>query len=219
VAELYSGATTEFVELTTQNRIADTLREAFLADQGFEPSRSEVLSWRASLRALSSAIERAALRDHGILLEYRLPLSSLRLDALLTGLDPHDHPKAVIVELKQWDDAEESGVPECVGVRYGPRIKDVPHPSAQVRQYRDYLADTHSAFTVGDPGTGRLGLSACAFLHDLRDDPASELFAERHRHLLDAFPLFPGERVDDLAAWLEERLGGGHGAPLLQQVR
>lgn len=219
MTELYSGSTTAFVELTTQNRIAETLRAAFVDDQGFEPPRSEVLSWRASLRALAGAVERAGLDDHGILLEYRLPLSSLRLDALLTGLDPWQRPKAVIVELKQWDDALVSDVPECVGVRYGSRIKDVLHPSAQARQYRDYLADSHSAFTVADAEADALGLSACAFLHDLRDDASSELFADRHRHLLDAFPLFPGERVDDLAAWLEERLGGGHGLALLPRVR
>ena len=40
------------------------------------PSPSEERSWSNSLRALSSAIQLGGFTDHGILLEYQLPLSS-----------------------------------------------------------------------------------------------------------------------------------------------
>lgn len=215
MTEFYSGPTTEFIALARDNEIAERLRRAFFAEQGFEPPRSEQLSWRNSLRALANAVDRAGLHDHGIILEYRLPLTSMRLDAMLTGLSPAEREYAVIVELKQWDDAQPSPVPECVAVRYGKRLKDVPHPSVQVRQYERYLADCHTAFA---PGEG-LALASCAFLHDMRHDPASELLHPRHADVLDRYPLFPGDQVQDLADWLEERLGGGHGVPLLRRVR
>jgi hypothetical protein len=35
-------------------------------------------------------------------LEYQLPLTSRRLDALITGEDKHGVQNAAIVELKQW---------------------------------------------------------------------------------------------------------------------
>jgi uncharacterized protein len=214
MTELYWGPTTAFLEEVTHNRMAETLRQAWFDDRGFEPSASEVRSWRNSLKALANAVRLAGLNDHGILLEYQLPLSSLRLDALLTGTDREGRPGAVIVELKQWDDALPSPVPECVGVTYGGRLKDVLHPSAQARQYRLYLADTHSAFA-----DGAVWLGACAFLHDFIHDDGSELLSPRHANLLGVYPLFAGDRVQDLAQFLDDRLGAGGGLPVLQRVR
>jgi uncharacterized protein len=88
MSQLWAGPTTGFLEEVTQNRIAETLRNAWFEDRGFEPSPSELRSWRNSLRALGNAVRLAGLDDHGLLLEYQLPLSSLRIDAVLTGSDP-----------------------------------------------------------------------------------------------------------------------------------
>ena len=213
MVQLWAGPTTEFVEKASQNTIAETLRAEFERLRGFQPSPSELRSWRNSLRALANAVERAGLRDHGICLELQVPLSSCRIDALLTGKDEHGRERAVIVELKQWDDALASLVPECVGVMYGGRIRDVLHPSAQAGQYRTYMTDTHSAFH-----DGAIGLSACSFLHDFVHDPTSELLSERHADLLGVYPLFAGDRVTELIDFLWDKLGAGGGLPVLDRV-
>ncbi|MDQ3432834.1 MAG: DUF2075 domain-containing protein [Actinomycetota bacterium] len=214
MTELYCGPTTDFLDEVTHNRMAETLRRAWFDDRGFDPSPSEVRSWRNSLKALANAVRVAALTDHGILLEYQLPLSSLRIDALITGTDQDGRPGAVIVELKQWDDAAASRVPECVVVDYGGKLRDVLHPSAQAGQYRMYLADTHTAFH-----DGAVQLAACAFLHDFIHDDGSELLSARHANLLGVHPLFAGDRLTDLVVFLDDRLGAGGGMPVMQQVR
>ena len=214
MTHLYSGPTTAFVDDATQNRIAEILRSAFAAHQGFEPSASELRSWRNSLRALANAVRLARLDDHGIFLEYQLPMSSLRIDAMITGRDHDGRARAVIVELKQWDAVEPSTVPECVGVRYGGGVRDKLHPSAQAGQYRQYLADAHTAFH--DDG---IALSACSFLHDFLYDEASELLSPRHANILGVYPLFAGDRVDELVAFLDDHLGGGGGMAVMQQVK
>ena len=102
--ELYAGPTQDFVDRTMQNRIARDLKDTFFAFHGFNPSPSEERSWSNSLRALSNALTLGGFTDHGILLEYQLPLSSRRLDAMVTGHGHDGAPAAVIVELKQWTD-------------------------------------------------------------------------------------------------------------------
>jgi hypothetical protein len=221
--ELYSGPTTEFLRHSEQNRIAETLRAAFFEQFGFNPSPSEQRSWRNSLRALEGAVRMGGFTDHGLLLEYQLPLSSRRLDAMITGGAPQgedqaDAPSAVIVELKQWDDVEPSEVPECVGVRYGGRIHDMLHPSAQVGQYCGYLADVHTGFHPAPEGGG-VSLDACSYLHDFLHNPTSELLSERHAPLLGRFPLFAGDRVDDLVGYLDRRVGGGGGLRILTTIK
>ncbi len=47
----------------------------------------EISSWRNSLRAVSDVFREANLDDHGVILEYQLPLSSRRLDCMIYGKD------------------------------------------------------------------------------------------------------------------------------------
>jgi uncharacterized protein len=215
VAELYWGTTSAFVEHTKQNEIAERLRAAFFDYYGWKPPESEVRSWRNSLRSLSNAIELGELLDHGLLLEFQLPLTSKRLDAMITGHDRDGRPGAVIVELKQWiDDVLPSLVEDMVTVRYGSGKKETLHPSAQVGQYRQYLADAHETFHDGN-----VHLRACAYLHDFIHDDQSELLAPRHANVLGTYPLFAGDRVTELVQFLDDHLGDGRGLGVLRSVR
>ena len=215
MAELYSGATSGFVAHTKQNQIAERLRGAFFGYYGWNPPESEVRSWRNSLKALSNAIELGGLLDHGLLLEYQLPLTSKRLDAMITGHDRGGRPAAVIVELKQWsDDVAPSRVEDMVTVRYGHGLKETLHPSAQVGQYRQYLADAHETFHDGN-----VQLRACAYLHDFTHDDQSELLASRHANVLGVYPLFAGDRITELVGFLDNHLGDGRGLGVLRSVR
>ena len=215
MAELYWGTTSMFVEHTKQNEIATRLSQAFFDAFGYRPPESEARSWRNSLRALSNAIEIGGLLDHGLLLEYQLPMTSKRLDAMITGHDRDGRAAAVIVELKQWsDDVASSRVEDMVTVRYGAGEKEQLHPSAQVGQYRQYLADAHETFHDGN-----VALRACAYLHDFPYDDQSELLSPRHADVLALYPLFAGDRITELVAFLDDHLGDGRGLGVLNLVR
>src|SRR4051812_16466481 len=99
LVHLYSGTTVDFVADATRNRLAGVLSEAFFDHFRYQPSRSEVQSWQNSLRAMSDVVGLADLTDQGIAVELQLPLSSRRLDCLITGHDERDVARAVIVEL------------------------------------------------------------------------------------------------------------------------
>ena len=100
---LYSGLSPDFIRDSVHNRIAEKVKDAFFRQFRFNPPPSEVNSWRNSLRAVSQVIDDAKLHDHGILLEYQLPMSSSRLDCMVTGTDANRRDADVIIELKQWD--------------------------------------------------------------------------------------------------------------------
>lgn len=103
---LYVGPSTDFIDDTVHNRIADKLTSAFMQNFRFKPSASLVNSWKNSLRAVSQVFDAARFHDHGIALEYQLPLSSQRLDCIITGRDDPVRDQAIIIELKQWDTCE-----------------------------------------------------------------------------------------------------------------
>lgn len=210
---LYAGTSTDFVEDATRNKIANKLEIAFRSHFRYAPSQAEIRSWRASLAAMSRVIDIGGLGDHGVICEYRLPLTSRRLDVMVTGHADDGRPTASIVELKQWDHAGPSDVDELVTTFVGGGEREVLHPSVQVGQYRQYILDTHEAFTEGG-----VGLRASAYLHNFMYDDQSELYAPRHASALQVNPLFAGDQVDELADWLRTWLDGGNGVPVMRTV-
>lgn len=86
---LYSGTSSQFLEDTTFNKIADKLRNSFFEHFHYYPPDAEVNSWQNSLRAISMIFHHAKLLDHGIILEYQLPQTSKRLDCLICGRNGH----------------------------------------------------------------------------------------------------------------------------------
>ena len=212
---LYAGMSQEFIEDAVQNRIASKLRDAFARHYRFSPSPGEENAWRNSLRAMSQVFQRGELNDHGVILEYQLPLTSRRLDCLVAGRDGEGNDEAVIVELKQWSECEATEEPSIVRTVVGGGERDVLHPSAQVRQYRDYLADMHTAFYEG---TKPVLLSACAYLHNYQPARNDPLFLPQYSDLLADAPVFSSDAVDPLVTYLKHRLDGGNGRPVLDRV-
>src|SRR5262249_30631738 len=147
---LYAASAQQFLEDASTGRLAQKLRIRFLHQHGHEPGRPELSSWQNSHRALSQALDRGGLLHVGVILEYQLPLSSKRLDALLVGKSPVDgSAQAVVVELKQWDVAELSDTQDCVSTYLNGRMQDKLHPSRQAAGYVEYLDDQVEAFQLG----------------------------------------------------------------------
>lgn len=210
---LYRGTSEQFIGDAVQNRMDTLLAARFFEEFRYKPSPSEITSWRTSLAAMASVLQLADLRDQGILVELKLPLSSKRLDVMITGSNPDGGDTAVIVELKQWTAVERSNITDCVVVNMGGRDIDHLHPSRQVAQYQRYLQDTHSAFT-----DGAIALDACAYLHFAKHDPTSPLFGADFDVLLANNPSFTGDQVDELATYLDERVSGPDDGSVLERV-
>jgi hypothetical protein len=211
---LYSGTTKSLIDDSTHNRIAAKLRDSFFIEFRYQPSVGEVNSWNNSLRAVSQVFQAAALLDHGVLLELQLPLTSKRLDCLVTGYDYKKGPNAVIIELKQWSGCKGASGKNEVATFVGGNVRDVLHPSVQVGQYMMYLTDCHTAFQ----GQDGISAHACSYLHNysaIKDDP---LFVAQFKEQIDRFPLFTADHVPELTAFLDERIHGGDGGSLAATV-
>jgi uncharacterized protein len=211
--QLYAGPSDQFIRDATYGTISRKLEDAFLRHYRHRPGGGEVRCWQNSLARMALVLQAAGFDDHGVVLEHQLPLTSKRLDCMVLGRDETKRDNAVIVELKQWDRTEVSEAEQCVVTFVGHGLRDVLHPSVQVGQYAQYLADYHTAFSEED-----VGLAACAYLHNLQYDAADELFSAKHRVALDTYPLFTGDLTEDLAGFLRQRLSAGDGDVVLQRV-
>ncbi len=212
---LYSGLSPDFIRDTVRNQIAEKLKSAFFSYYRYNPSPAEVGSWRNSLRAMAQVLDYSKLNNHGVLLEYQLPLSSRRLDCMICGSDESQQDNAVIVELKQWERCEPADPDKLVRSWLGGRQRELLHPSIQAGQYRQYLEDSHTAF---HEGSNPIRLAACAYLHNYFAAEGDAILAAKFTAALKDNPLFDADGADGLSAYLTARLATGNGATVLARV-
>jgi len=212
---LYSGTSQQFIQDTIQNQIAEKLKQAYFNYFRYNPSRGEVTSWRNSLRAITQVFQHANLIDHGVILEYQLPLTSKRLDCLICGRDKNVKDNAVIIELKQWEKCEEASGENEISTWVGGATREILHPSVQVGQYKMLLQDTHTAFNAEN---NPVILNACTYLHNYNYYSEDVLFSDKFREAIWEYPLFTADDVNKLKTYLSIKLEIGEGIEVLRRI-
>lgn len=211
---LYSGMSTDFISESQRGSIAGKLADSFFHHFRYKPSENEVRSWQNSLTRMANVLQLGSMYDQGVIVEYKLPLSSKRLDVMVTGKGAGNIDGAVIVELKQWDKVELSPIDECVATFVGGNVRDVLHPSRQAFDYQQYIMDTHSAFS-----DGLIQIKSCGFLHNLHKDKAKAVLDPRFEQLLRQCPTFLlDDAGDGIVEYLQSSVGEGDGLKTLRTV-
>ena len=140
---LYSSSKTAFINDINDKSIIDILNNTMKEKMYHYTSESEKSSWENSLEYISEVISSSNLPDDcTIILEYNLPISSSRIDLMITGFDEQNNKKVLLFELKQWSKA--NIVPDSnilLETYVGNSLRRVVHPAYQVITYRDLLCD------------------------------------------------------------------------------
>jgi uncharacterized protein len=205
---LFAGSAAEFVQMAPEGSLATHLAREFRQRHG-AIGESEERSWRRSLTALAGVVAEADVDKAGVGVELKLPWNSKRIDASFVARDREGLPHTILVELKQWEEASQSPMPEMVRVAGVDRL----HPSVQANAYADYLRESHSAFTEHG-----FRLSACAYLHNMHQLRSHLIRGTAYQGFIQSAPLFTAGDENQLSAFLTERVSGGEGLPLLEKL-
>lgn len=187
-----------------EGSLALHLTENFRHLHGRSAGQSEIRSWERSLPALVNALMDAGLGDVEVLIEYSLPLTSKRADAVLAGVHPTTgEPSYVIVELKQWSAAyPEEDEPLLCRIDAYPDA--VLNPIEQVRGYCEYLLSFNGALERMPKA-----LAGVAFLHNAAESRISGLRSvkeDQHGRM------YTGEQRGAFLDFLRSRLAAKPGA-------
>jgi hypothetical protein len=185
------------LRLATEGSLADRVAEQVWMS-GHGVSRAERNSWSRSLSTLAQDLDDAGLHDVEVLVEYQLPLTSRRVDAVLAGVHPKSGEDSfVVVELKQWSYAtryEDSDTLVDVEHAAGPRL----HPGIQVGDYCQYLIDF-----LGLLAEHRNHVRGAAYLHNAVDRDIAELL---ERPTTEQSRIFTKQRRGDFLDYLRASL-------------
>lgn len=187
-----------------EGSLALHLTENFRHQHGRRPALAEIRSWERSLPALVNALIEAELENVEVLVEYSLPLTSKRADAILAGVHPTTgEPSYVVVELKQWSTAypEEDEPLLC---RIDSYAEPVLNPIEQVRGYCEYLLSFNGALERMPQS-----LAGVAFLHNATEFGVAGLRGvEEDQH----GRMYTGEQRGAFLDFLRSRLAAKPGA-------
>ena len=188
---------------STEDTLTTKLTEQMFFQMGNHPSESEKRSWKNSFRELSDLLIEANLGNINMLLEYQLPYSSKRVDAVIVGSSPKTgNPVVIAIELKQWTDAESiNGSNDVLKIgAYGNH--PILHPASQVKNYCEYLLD-FNRFAASDSAN----VFGVAYLHNWLDKRSAAI---------DSFPpsdismLFLGSERSSFKNFLQEKISEAH---------
>lgn len=171
---------------------------------------AEARSWERSIPALTDALLDAGLGQVEVLLEFGLPLTSKRADAVLAGVHPRTgEPSYVVVELKQWSEAhpDDDDPLLCFVDGYS---HPVLNPIEQVRGYCDYLVAFNGALAQHPER-----ISGAAYLHNATAFGVSGL---DEVELSERGCMFTADRRGEFLTYLQSKLAATSGAKAADEL-
>ena len=203
-SQFLSDATSGQIDTIVQSRVSDRLN--------MHVGESEFASWGNSLSRIALALSNSTIpEDAGVAIECQLPMSSKRIDFILSGYDINSKSKVVIVELKQWSEAEVTPHDGLVRTWLGGGMRETSHPSYQAWSYAKYLEGFNEV--VEKEG---IALLPCAYLHNCTD--TGTLSDARYSTYTNAAPLFFKEDTIKLKEFLEKHVRKGDKGRLMYSI-
>ncbi len=163
---VYSSTKQAFLDDVMSNDIGNVILKTFKQVTGHGVGPAEVTSWVNSLQYMERVLNDAEIpNDAGVSIEYHIPQSSKRIDFILSGQNSSNQDTAVLIELKQWQEAQITDKDAVVSTRFKHGIKETSHPSYQAWSYKRLLEDFNQ--TVEEE---EINLVPCAYLHNYEPD-------------------------------------------------
>ena len=104
---IYSGIKSDFMEAIENASIASQIKDNIYNKMHRNTSESEFHSWQNSLQSMYIVLADSQIpKDTGIAIEYNIPQTSKRVDFIISGYDENREPNVIIIELKQWSEAQ-----------------------------------------------------------------------------------------------------------------
>jgi len=153
---VYQSTKNGFLQDVLSNEIDTKIHEAFFTHLGRHTSSSEVSSWKNSMMYMNNVLLDPDISSTaGISIEFQVPLTSKRVDFIITGLNELKEQQVIIIELKQWSNATLTIKDAIVKTWLHSSEVETAHPSYQAWSMERYSepevkSDTRIEFEVNE---------------------------------------------------------------------
>lgn len=211
---IYSSTKKEFVDRVLEGDFHERLLMEMQGKAGGRVSTNEQLSWKNSLMYMNNVVNSDDVPDDsGVAIEYHIPRSNRRIDFLLSGKDENQNKVAIIVELKQWSEAQKTDKDAVVMTLLGKGIRETSHPSYQAWSYAMLLRDFNSSIE-----DGAIELMPCAYLHNFPNDISEDILDDFYADYLEKAPLFLRSDAGKLRSFIAQHVKHGDSQEIIYEI-
>lgn len=204
---IYSEPQDVFFKDVLLNQVASKMRDNQNSFSNSKVTGSEFRSWENSPKAVKLLMELSQVKDTYVTFEYQVPYTQRRIDCMLYGRNDDNKGVVIHIELKQWDKVVATNIEgNFVETYTGVPNNRVAHPSQQVKGYHNYLTGFVEVFEENE-----IGLFGCAYCHNYDYIGDEGLYDPMYKSILEEYPVYSKNQVQDLALKLKEKLSKGDG--------
>jgi len=201
---IYESTKNEFINSVADGSITHKIYDIFRERIG-RTRENEISSWTDSMKEMSKVINTPLIPDDAsIAVEFNIPMTSNRIDFLITGFNEKDQGKIIIIELKRWQKAEKVNKDGIVKTALGHGLHETTHPSYQVWSYYHLLNDYNES--IRDEN---ISILPCAFLHNMEKEDSKDLLDSHYKKYLDEAPIYLKNDYDLLRKFIEATIKKG----------
>lgn len=198
---VYHGTRDQFVQDVVYNEIATKIKDC-LEEHGIAGGGpAEFASWTNSMNFMRNILDTKDMPNVDLATEYQIPKTSKRVDFMILGKDQEDKNNIVVIELKQWSEAEKIGDELVHSVRTftGGAERMVNHPSYQAYAYAVHIKNAYAAIQDGN-----VGVIPCAYLHNYERSKIAALDDPIYEEWYDEAPFFISDQVKQFHEFIKK---------------
>lgn len=209
---VYQARKKDFLEDMLTNNIDTIILNVFKKKIGKKVGQSELNSWRNSMMYMNTVLlDKEIPDDSGVLIEYHIPQTSKRIDFILTGQNEQGAEHAILIELKQWQNASLTSKDGLVTTFINSSEREMTHPSYQAWSYAELLNGFNTTVY-----TENITLKPCAYLHNY--DPDTVIRNPFYAEYLEKAPVFLKEDLHKLRSFIKQFVKYGDKADTMYRI-
>lgn len=211
---VYSGTISKFSQDVDNGIIADLVQMELKKRNIFTNNESEFRSWDNSLLHMKNVLDYPEMnKDIRVAIEYQIPATSKRVDFIITGKDSDNKSNAVIVELKQWEEAQRTSREDLVKTFLAGSMRVVTHPSYQAYSYAKTIENYNEYVQKS-----QIKLYPCSFLHNYKEEFRKELVNELYQDIIEISPIYLKRDVQKLRDFIRKYVSKADQGELMYQI-
>lgn len=211
---VYSNSVSKFLE-DVDIGISSILNDLMSKKLHRKVGKSEINSWDSSLGYIANVIKDCNIpMNSTITLEYNLPMTSKRVDLIVSGYNDKKQETVILFELKQWSDIhllDDSDYLVETIINGG--IQRVVHPAYQVCSYQELLKDFNEYIQQN-----KVILKSAVLLHNYELTQNDDLLNGKFNDFVEDVMLFGKNDNLLLKRFLEENIKFGDNGLIIQEI-
>lgn len=209
---VYQANKTQFISDVFSNDIENIVLNNVRRKLNRGAGASEIKSWANSLGFMERIMRDDQIpSDCGIAIEYQIPQTGKRIDFIISGQNPDNKDSVMLIELKQWSEANLTSKDSIVETYVGGRLGEHTHPSYQAWSYATLLQGFNEVVY-----TENISLHPCAYLHNYVEDNVikNQFYAD----YISKAPVFLKSDAHKLSEFIKKHIRYGDKSNILYRI-